>query len=245
MCKQDADRENDEHPQADDAESAEFQSEAVAAFVEAVRERIEQARKDKTDFKKADLIEVLAPQLADLDREVSELKGKYSRVARLAHQLTSELSQSKDRLSREQERLPSKAKEDFAKEMLGIVDGVNQAETMLKDADASVREGIRLISISIDHAFESQGFTKISPMLVPFDPAHHESIGNVESAEHPEGTVIELVQSGCRIKSTGKVLRAAKVIVSKKPSVDTDSNGESEPTESDADCPPPTAPTTT
>lgn len=235
MSKQD-----DKQAQSDDSQEVEvgeqFQSEAVAAFVDSVRDAWKQARKDKK-LAKADLIEVLAPQLAELDRAVSEstteLRGKVSDLAKLAQRQEHDLLALKGRLRRED--AVAKAKEEFAEAMLGVVDAVDQAQSLLKDADPSVLQGIVMTSKLIDHAFNSQGFTKLDPMHVPFDPKKHEGMGTAESEDHPEGTIIELVQSGYFNESTGNVLRAPKVIYATKPSVDAETDDESETTDVDSE----------
>ena len=235
MSKQDDNQEPTDHlPESEVAEGAEFQSEAVATFVEAVRDAWKQARKDKK-LAKADLVEVLAPQLAELDRTVSEstaeLRGKVSDLAKLAQRQAQDVNELMGRLRRED--AVAKAKEEFAKAMLGVVDAVDQAQSLLKDADPSVLQGIEMTSKLIDHAFSSQGFTKLNPMHIPFDPKKHEGMGTAESEDHPEGTIIELVQSGYFNESTGNVVRAPRVIYATKPSVDAETDDESETTDVD------------
>ena len=236
MSRQDDNQEQTDHSQADDAEGAEFQSAAVATFVEAVRDAWKQARKDKK-LAKADLIEVLSPQLAELDRAVGEsigrLDNEVSKFSRLAQRQAQNLNELMGRQRREDAE--AKAKEEFAKAMLGVVDAVDQAQSLLKDADPSVLQGIQMTSKLIDHAFKSQGFTKLSPMHVPFDPKKHEGIGTAESAEHPEGTIIKLVQSGLFNESTRNVLRAPRVIYATKPAVEAETDDQSETTDVDSE----------
>ena len=48
-----------------------------------------------------------------------------------------------------------------------------------------------------------------------FDPKVHEAIGSVESAEHPDDTVVDQLRAGYRLHD--RVIRPALVRVSRKP----------------------------
>ena len=49
----------------------------------------------------------------------------------------------------------------------------------------------------------------------PFDPNIHEAVGQAESAEHPEGHVMQQLRKGYRLRE--RLLRPATVIVAKPP----------------------------
>jgi molecular chaperone GrpE len=50
----------------------------------------------------------------------------------------------------------------------------------------------------------------------PFDPELHEAVQAVPTDEHPEGSVIAVVQQGYRF-SDGTLLRPARVVVASQP----------------------------
>lgn len=261
MSKQDDNQEQTDRSQADDAEGAEIQSEAVATFVEAVRDAWKQARKDKK-IAKADLIEVLSPQLAELDRTVSEsttkLQGKVRDVVRNADMVSQQLRESKDQLRRERERLPTKAKEEFASEMLRVADALDGAAKSLdavqsgdrsryrrrwyrrrkyhsrKSLDA-ILAGVHSTARLMGNALRSQGFKKIDPLHSDYDTKLHEAMGKADSTEHSEGTVIAVVQSGYINETTDFLLRPARVIVAEQPTKDAHDDGETANAESESD----------
>lgn len=260
MSKQD-----DKQAKANDSQEGEvdeqFQSEAVAAFVEAVRDAWKQARKDKK-LAKADLVEVLGPQLAELDRAVSEsttkLQGKVRDVVRNADMVSQQLRESKDQLRRERERLPTKAKEEFASEMLRVADALDGAAKSLdavqsgdrsryrrrwyrrrkchsrKSLDA-ILAGVHSTARLMGNALRSQGFEKIDPLHSDYDTHLHEAMGNVESSEHSEGTVIAVVQSGYINETTDFLLRPARVVVAAQPTKDAHDDGETANAETESD----------
>lgn len=230
MSKRDDKRDSAHKSQDQDAGSS-FQSEAVKAFVGAVRA-------SDADLTKTDLIDFLMPHLLDLDREVTEtvagLDGKVSDLASLANQKSDQLNQLMGRQRREKETLPVNAKAEFAHAMLSVVDAVDAAVSSLVGADESVQEGVRSISRLMDNALKSQGFSKIDAIGNQYDPKRHEGIGETESTDHDEGIVIEVVQGGYVNESTGRLLRPSRVIVAKRPTRDAEGHGESVATENDS-----------
>ena len=57
-----------------------------------------------------------------------------------------------------------------------------------------------------------EGVERIDPLGQPFDPNEHQAVGQVERDDVPDGTVVDLYQSGYRMY--GRVLRPAAVVVS-------------------------------
>ena len=230
MSKRDDKRDSAQESQGPDADSA-FESDAVKAFVEAVRA-------SDAKFAKTAPIDFLMPHLLELDREVTEtvsrLDGKVSDLGGLANQKTHELGQLMGRLRRDQETLPVNAKVEFAQAMLSVVDAVDAAVNSLVGADESVLEGVRSISRLMDNALKSQGFLKIDAMGNQYDPERHEGIGEIESSDHDGGTVMAVVQGGYINESTGILLRPSRVIVAKRPTTDAEGHGESVATETDS-----------
>ena len=71
-----------------------------------------------------------------------------------------------------------------------------------------VEKGIILIRAQLEDALRRRGLEVIHAKGQMFDPAIHESVGEVAS-DAPEGTVIEELQKGYRL--AGKVIRPARV----------------------------------
>lgn len=73
--------------------------------------------------------------------------------------------------------------------------------------------GMRAVRQLWENAFREIGLENV-PTSGAFDPLIHEAVGEERSETTPQGTVIRTVQSGWRLN--GKLLRPAKVIVSKR-----------------------------
>ena len=81
--------------------------------------------------------------------------------------------------------------------------------------DDSWLKGIQLTLQHLDEVLEGIGVSRIAAVGEPFDPKVHEAIGSVESAEHPDDTVVDQLRAGYRLHD--RVIRPALVRVSRKP----------------------------
>jgi molecular chaperone GrpE len=84
----------------------------------------------------------------------------------------------------------------------------NPGPALLEGAQATLRQLYR--------AFEKAGIKIIDPVSQPFDPEWHEAMVAQESADQPPNTVLSVIQKGYSLN--GRLLRPARVIVSKAPS---------------------------
>jgi len=75
-----------------------------------------------------------------------------------------------------------------------------------------VERGIILIRSQLEDMLRKRGLEVIHAKGERFDPALHESVGEVET-EEPEGMVVEELQKGYRLG--GKVIRPARVKIAK------------------------------
>lgn len=76
-----------------------------------------------------------------------------------------------------------------------------------------VEKGIVMIRSQIEDILRRRGLEVLQPQGQKFDPAYHESLGEIE-ADGEEGMVAEVLQPGYLL--AGKVLRPARVKISKK-----------------------------
>jgi len=70
----------------------------------------------------------------------------------------------------------------------------------------------------LHRAFDKAGIKIIDPIGQPFDPAWHEAMVAQESRDQPANTVLSVIQKGYSLN--GRLLRPARVIVSKAPGGD-------------------------
>ena len=98
---------------------------------------------------------------------------------------------------------------------LGLA-GEDLIRKVLNVADDPWFEGISAIDRKLRGLLESEGVSSIdaSPGR-PFDPREHEAIANVAGSGHPEGSIVDVVRRGYKLRD--RVIRPALVAVAADP----------------------------
>lgn len=130
------------------------------------------------------------------------------------------------RARRDAEDALRRGREDSLRDVLPIVDNLERAVEASRGATdvAAVISGIEMVLRSFDDVAGRMGVTRVEAAGERFDPTLHDAIQQVESAEHPPGTVLTVVVSGYRIGE--RLLRPAMVVVAKAPSAPQPQNSE-------------------
>ena len=107
--------------------------------------------------------------------------------------------------------------EYLAREFVVVGDNLQRAlESCNEKAEISViKEGLELTLRSFEGSLETAGIVPINPDGEAFDPEKHEAISVVEDDKKEPNTVIDVIQRGFTIQN--RILRPAKVVVTKKP----------------------------
>jgi molecular chaperone GrpE len=150
--------------------------------------------------------------LAAAEARAAENRDNYLRAL-------AELDNFRKRSEREIDNARKFAIERFAQELVTVGDaleaGINAAAA---NPGPALLEGARATLRELHRAFEKAGIKIIDPAGQPFDPAWHEAMVAQESREHPPNTVLSAIQKGYSLN--GRLLRPARVIVSKAPGGD-------------------------
>ena len=97
-------------------------------------------------------------------------------------------------------------------DLLPVLDAFERALKAHDDpAYEEYRKGLELIYRQLWDTLARHGLERIAAAGKPFDPHYHQAIERVESAEHPEGTVLEVLQDGFLFH--GRVVRPSIVRV--------------------------------
>ena len=121
------------------------------------------------------------------------------------------------RARRDAEDALRRGREDTVRDFLPIVDNLERAvEASRGSTDvAAVVSGVEMVLRGFDDVASRMGISRVVAKGERFDPTLHDAIQQVESAEHPPGTVLTEVVAGYRIGE--RLLRAAMVVVAKAP----------------------------
>ena len=147
---------------------------------------------------------------AKLAEEVRHYKDRWVRLA-------AEFDNYKKRTGREFSALVKNAGESLITELLPILDNIERAlqAPQTSDEARSFARGFEMIRQQFLEKLEKAGMKEISAEGESFDPTRHEAVMAVENGDQPADTVVNVVEKGYTLNE--KVLRAAKVIVTRPP----------------------------
>jgi molecular chaperone GrpE len=155
-----------------------------------------------------------ADPVAALEAERNELKDKLLRTL-------AEMENLRRRSEREIADARAYAVTKFARDTLNVADNIRRAlESVPDDAREtaegpfkSLIEGIDLTERDLLNTLERHGVKRLDPQGQKFDPHLHQAMFEVPNPDVPNGTVVQVVQSGYVIGD--RVLRPALVGVAK------------------------------
>ncbi len=150
---------------------------------------------------------------ADLAAAREEARQSHDRWLRER----ADLENLKRRTERERADVIKFGNERLLKDLLPVVDNLERAVAHARGGGNGhpLVEGVELVLKALLDILERNGVTRIETRGVRFDPAHHEAMAQVESAEHDPQTVVAEHQAGYRLND--RLLRPALVSVAKGP----------------------------
>ena len=141
-----------------------------------------------------------------------EAAAHYDRYLRSV----AELDNFRKRTARMRSDVREETLRDMLLQMAPVLDNMRRALDQDTEDAEGLKQGIELIFSQFNAALEGYGLKAVEAIGVPFDPNLHEAMLEVEDAEHEPGTVVQEMEKGYELN--GKVVRPARVIVSKAPS---------------------------
>jgi molecular chaperone GrpE len=125
------------------------------------------------------------------------------------------------RAQRDLEEARRNSEEGVMLEVIAALDDLERAIAAAETAGSpdSWTAGVRLVANRLGEYLARQGVTAVDPLGQPFDPAFHEALLEVDApAGAVPGAVVQVIHKGYR--RGPRALRAARVVVAKRESVD-------------------------
>ncbi len=140
------------------------------------------------------------------EEKLKEAEDKFLRVH-------ADFENIKRRLEKEKSMAIDFANESFAKDLLSVLDSLDMA-LQIDEAEAfdKLKEGVELTRDNLLRAFEKHGVIEIDTQE-GFDPNVHEAVMQVDSEDHEEKDIVQVLQKGYTCKS--RVLRPTMVSICK------------------------------
>jgi molecular chaperone GrpE len=152
-------------------------------------------------------VEAPGPDLAaELKRLEGELAAEHDRLLRTA----ADLDNFRKRVARERDDAARHAAGPVVKDLLPAVDNLERA-LAAAPPDDPLAEGVRMVLRQVEEALARHGVQPQSALGATFDPALHEALATVTSADAVPGSVV--AEHGRAWLHHGRLLRPAMVAV--------------------------------
>ena len=176
-------------------------------------------------------------RVPDLIIELTETKERMLRVA-------ADFENFRKRARRDQEEARVSGREEVLRELLPVFDNLERAVEAAAahasdEAGRAIVDGVAMVQKQFEDGLARFGLKRFSGAGEVFDPNFHEAVAQVDSDEHPPGTVVKEFQKGYMLGE--RLLRPAMVVVARlkaqapaepannTPATPDDGSGEGEP----------------
>ena len=144
-----------------------------------------------------------------------ELKDQLAAEKDRVLRLSAEFENYKKRRQRELNEFKKFANEMVFKQLLSVVDNLERAISAAEEnIESGLLEGVMLTHKEIITLLETFNVKAIEAQSQTFDPNFHQAVTQVETDEHPDNTVITVLQKGYLLHD--RLIRPAMVVVSKR-----------------------------
>ena len=190
---------------------------------------------DNADSDVSDIAEVADSDVSDIAEvaevaEVRRLTADVEEIRELARRKQAEFENYRKRVERERYELVAHASSELMLEILPVLDNLERAlQVPGSEVESQLREGVLITYRHFRDILDKAGLREVEALGKEFDPHIHEAMGQVETATHRDGEVLQVYQKGYFLKE--RLLRPALVNVAQQTSVaadDSEKNSEVE-----------------
>jgi molecular chaperone GrpE len=153
--------------------------------------------------------------------QIEELKDRAAKSDEYRDRLLREAADFenyKKRAARERQDTLTYANESLLQKLIPVLDAFEMALLATANEPAaaqSVQAGVNMIFNQLKSALGDGGLEEIDARGKEFDPNWHEALSQKETAEVPEGRVVQQIRRGYKFRN--RLIRPAGVVVAKKP----------------------------
>lgn len=204
-------RQNADTPEEPVVDQQQAEQEAAQAAEEALQQDVatDEAETAGQSSEQTDRIAELELALSKAEAKINDQKDSVLRTQ-------AEMENVRRRASQDVEKAHKFALEKFANELLTTVDNLERALQLVDDSDETNRnfvEGIELTYKSLITTLEKFDVKAVGEEGEAFNPDQHQAMSMQESDEHPNNTVMAVMQKGYELN--GRLLRPAMVMVAR------------------------------
>jgi molecular chaperone GrpE len=159
-------------------------------------------------------------QLEELKSRAAKADENWDRLLRT----TADFDNFKKRATRERLDAVQFANADLLQKLLPVLDSFEMAMAALQNAkdaqsssssSSSLQAGITMVQSQLKNILAEAGLQEIDATGKVFDPTLHEAVSQQDTADVPEGRVVQQIRKGYKLRE--RLLRPAAAIVARKP----------------------------
>jgi len=154
-------------------------------------------------------------QIEELKQKAAKADEHWDRLLRT----TADLENFKKRAARERQEAIKFANASLLEKLIPALDNLDMALAAANNAEShsleSLKTGLAMIYNQLKSALAETGLEEIDATNQPFDPNLHEAVSHQDSAELPEGQVLQQLRKGYKLRE--RLIRPASVVVARKP----------------------------
>lgn len=154
--------------------------------------------------------DALAERIAELEEELEKTKDRWLRSV-------ADHENYKKRMKRETDETVLRKTQSLLTSFLPTVDNLDRALEIAASGGEEIAgleqvvKGLKMVRDDFIAALSRQGIDPVDAVGVPFDPAVHDALQQIDSPDHAPGVVIREFEKG--YKMGDRLLRPARVIV--------------------------------
>jgi molecular chaperone GrpE len=158
---------------------------------------------------------ITSEQLQELKDRAAKADENWERLLRT----TADLDNFKKRAAREKQDATKYANESLLQKLVSVLDNFDMAlaaaQNTKSDGVQQLQAGINMIHQQLKKVLVDAGLEEVDASGKAFDPNLHEAVSQQETAEAPEGQIVQQLRKGYKLRD--RLLRPAGVVVAKAP----------------------------
>jgi molecular chaperone GrpE len=162
-----------------------------------------------------DVTTITPEQLEELKGRAEKADDHWQRLLRT----TADFDNFKKRAAREKQEAIRYANEGVLEKLVPVLDNfdaaLSAAQTSAANGAQSLQTGVAMIFQQLKKVLTESGLEEVDATGQTFDPNLHEAVSQQESADVPDGAVLQQLRKGYKLRD--RLLRPATVVVAKKP----------------------------
>ena len=160
--------------------------------------------------------QAVAADAAKADAEVAKLGADLEELRQTLLRRQADFDNYRKRIEKERFEDSKRATARVIEGLIPVIDGFEHALAAHREAEYdNYRKGFELIFKQLLENVTRLGAERIGPVGKSFDPHLHQAVDRLESADHEDGTILQVFQPGYVFH--GRVLRPAMVRVAVHP----------------------------